>query len=48
MLREFNHVNPQDDVEGKEFSDTRVSIRKDSNPDWSSKSFCLRYFVPMW
>lgn len=25
VLREFNHVNPQDDEEGKEFSDTRVS-----------------------
>lgn len=24
VLREFNHVNPQDDEEGKEFSDTRV------------------------
>ncbi|KAK6120312.1 hypothetical protein DH2020_046003 [Rehmannia glutinosa] len=23
VLREFNHVNPQDDAEGKEFSDTR-------------------------
>lgn len=26
VLREFNHVNPQDDEEGKEFSDTRVSL----------------------
>lgn len=25
MLREFNHVNPQDDDEGKVFVDTRVS-----------------------
>ena len=25
VLREFNHVNPQDDEEGKEFSNTRVS-----------------------
>lgn len=25
VLREFNHVNPQDDEEGKVFSDTRVS-----------------------
>ena len=24
VLREFNHVNPQDDEEGKEFSNTRV------------------------
>jgi len=24
VLREFNHVNPQDDEEGKVFSDTRV------------------------
>lgn len=29
VLREFNHVNPQDDDEGKEFSDTRVRIKKD-------------------
>ncbi|XP_059667886.1 peptidyl-prolyl cis-trans isomerase PASTICCINO1 isoform X2 [Cornus florida] len=29
VLREFNHVNPQDDEEGKEFSDTRVL---DANP----------------
>ncbi|PON41328.1 Peptidyl-prolyl cis-trans isomerase PASTICCINO [Trema orientale] len=26
VLREFNHVNPQDDEEGKVFVDTRVSI----------------------
>ena len=26
MLREFNHVNPQDDEEGKVFADTRVSF----------------------
>lgn len=26
VLREFNHVNPQDDEEGKEFSNTRVCI----------------------
>lgn len=26
VLREFNHVNPQDDEEGKTFSNTRVSI----------------------
>lgn len=25
VLREFNHVNPQDDEEGKVFVDTRVS-----------------------
>lgn len=25
VLREFNHVNPQDDEEGKIFSNTRVS-----------------------
>lgn len=25
MLREFNHINPQDDEEGKIFTDTRVS-----------------------
>jgi hypothetical protein len=25
VLREFNHVNPQDDDEGKVFADTRVS-----------------------
>lgn len=24
VLREFNHVHPQDDEEGKEFSETRV------------------------
>lgn len=24
LLREFNHVNPQDDEEGKEFLNTRV------------------------
>lgn len=24
VLREFNHVNPQDDEEGKEFLNTRV------------------------
>lgn len=29
VLREFNHINPQDDDEGKEFSDTRVRIKKD-------------------
>ncbi|CAK9151421.1 unnamed protein product [Ilex paraguariensis] len=29
VLREFNHVNPQDDEEGKEFSNTRVL---DANP----------------
>ncbi|KAF5953705.1 hypothetical protein HYC85_006561 [Camellia sinensis] len=29
VLREFNHVNPQDDEEGKEFSNTRVL---DTNP----------------
>ncbi|KAL0375274.1 UNVERIFIED_CONTAM: Peptidyl-prolyl cis-trans isomerase PASTICCINO1 [Sesamum radiatum] len=29
VLREFNHVNPQNDEEGKEFSDTRVL---DANP----------------
>lgn len=26
VLREFNHVNPQDDDEGKEFSETRSSL----------------------
>lgn len=26
VLREFNHVNPQDDDEGKEFVNTRVSV----------------------
>lgn len=26
VLREFNHVNPQDDEEGKVFADTRVSF----------------------
>lgn len=26
VLREFNHVNPQDDEEGKIFGDTRVSL----------------------
>lgn len=26
VLREFNHVHPQDDDEGKEFADTRVSV----------------------
>lgn len=26
MLREFNHVNPQDDEEGKVFVNTRVSV----------------------
>lgn len=25
VLREFNHVNPHDDQEGKIFADTRVS-----------------------
>lgn len=25
VLREFNHVNPQNDEDGKVFSDTRVS-----------------------
>lgn len=30
VLREFNHVNPQDDEEGKEFLNTRVSIRSSS------------------
>lgn len=25
VLREFNHVNPQDDEEGKVFANTRVS-----------------------
>lgn len=26
VLREFNHVHPQDDEEGKEFSNTRVIL----------------------
>lgn len=26
VLREFNHVNPQDDEEGKIFANTRVTI----------------------
>lgn len=26
VLREFNHVNPQDDEEGKVFANTRVSL----------------------
>jgi hypothetical protein len=26
VLREFNHVNPQDDDEGKEFVNARVSV----------------------
>lgn len=26
MLREFNHVHPQDDEEGKEFANTRVIL----------------------